>query len=189
MQMGIGKLGDPATIIKRKFRYTLKWETPVGEVPEFFVKVARRPQLDIDDTELHFLNAITWIPGKGRWQPLSVTYIDVAHRDMQNLYNWISSVYDFNTYAGINGTGNHLPQSEKAGWNARGIITIFDGCGTALEQWTLLDCFPTSINFGELDYAVSDECNIELTVRFARAKLTGLCGPTPIGLCRGCGNG
>lgn len=183
--MGIGELGQPGTIIKRKFRYTVEWNTPAGLVPRHFVKLAGRPQLDLDETEIHFLNAITWIPGKGRWSPLSVTYIDVAHSQMQSLYDWVASVYDFNKYA----DSGHLPQSEKEGWAATGTISIYDGCGTELERWTLIDCFPQSINFGDLDYGSSDECTIDLTIRFSKAKLEGIsCVPTPRGICVGCSN-
>ena len=182
--MGIGQLGQPGTIIKRKFRFTLEWETPVGIVPIHFVKVAQRPSLEMGEVELNFLNAVTWIPGKGRFQPLSVTYIDVAHEEMKPLYDWISQVYGFQLY-GEN--GDNLTQSEKAGWAAEGILKIFDGCGKELERWTLYDCWPQSINFGELGYEDSEVCNIDLTVRYSRAKLEGInCMPTPEGDCVGC---
>lgn len=185
-QMGIGVLGQPQTIIKRKFRYTMEFTTPAGPIPRHFVKVANRPQLDLDETEVHFLNAITWLPGKGRWQPITITYIDVASKEMQGLYDWVASVYDFNKYA----DGAHLPQTERSGWDATGTISVYDGCGNEMERWTLKGCFPQSINFGDLDYGSSDEMTIDLTVRFDRAKLEGLngCSPTPNGICRGCTN-
>lgn len=182
-EMGIGELGQPNTIIKRKFRYSVQFTTPRGEIPRHFVKVSNRPQLELDELELQFLNASTWIPGKGRWQPLNITYIDTAHSSMKPLYDWVASVYDFQGYA----TGTNLKQTERKGWDAQCMMSMYDGCGTELERWTLFGCFPQSINFGDLDYASSDECTIDLTIRFDRAKLEGFCGsPTPSGLCQGC---
>ena len=193
--MGIGPIGAANVIIKRKFRFLATFIPPGANTNDedsfrSYVKVANRPQLDIDETEIHFLNGITYIPGKGRWQPLSVTFYDVADAKMTPLYNWILSVYDFNKAAGTSdasGSGD-LPQTEKAGWAGSGIIEMLDGCGTVMERWTLNDVWPQSVNFGDLDYAASDESNIEVTFRFSKASIEGVgsCMPTPEGLCTGC---
>jgi len=182
--MGIGELGMPNTIIKRKFRYTLQIDTDSwGIIPESFVKVASRPQLEIDELEIQFLNASTWIPGKGRWQPLNITYIDTTSKDMLPLYDWVASVYNFQKYA----DGTHLSQSERKGWNAQALISMYDGCGTVLEKWTLFGCFPQSINFGDLDYGSNDESTIDLTIRFDKVKIEGFCNqPVPTVNCVGC---
>jgi len=181
--MGIGRLGAPNIIIKRKFRFTLQFTTPCGPVPEHYVKLAARPQLDVEETELNFLNAVTWIPGKGRWQPLNVTYVDVASSEMQGLYNWVATVYEF----GGQQANVTLRQSEKEGWNGTGLLTMYDGCGSPLEYWVLNSCWPQSINFGDLDYSDSETATIELTIRFSDVQFFGTCGvQTPVSCCRGC---
>lgn len=200
VNMGIGELGQPNIILKRKFRFLATFTPPsaaglggaAGPTESFsnFVKVASRPQLDIDETEIHFLNAIQYIPGKGRWQPLTVTYYDVASYKLGPLYNWILSVYDFNKAIGesnSSGSGN-LPQSEKAGWAGSGTIEMLDGCGTVLERWTFEDVWPQSVNFGDLGYSESDECTIDVTYRFSKAKIEGIAGcmAQPQGNCVGC---
>lgn len=178
--MGIGPLGAPNIIIKRKFRFTIQFATPCGPVPEFFVKAAGRPQLDIDEVELNYLNAVTWIPGKGKWQPMTVTYVDVANRAMQGLYNWIATVYDFTDPV-------NLRNSEKAGWSGTGLLTLYDGCGSPLEFWLLGSCWPQSINFGDLDYSDSETATIELTIKFSEVQYLGNCGViVPQSCCRGC---
>lgn len=184
MAMGIGRLGDPKLVIKRKFRWTIEINTPIGLIPKHFAKVAARPQLDIDELEVNFLNATTWLPGKGKWQPLNVTYIDVADAEMGPLYSWIASVYDFTQ---INPQSN-LPQTEKPGWNGSAVLTMYDGCGSPLEQWTLNSCWPQSINFGDLDYSDSNEATIDLTLRFSEVNYMklGNCGITIDPDCKGC---
>lgn len=179
MPMGIGQLGAPNIIIKRKFRWTLEINTPCGFIPKHYVKVAARPQLEIDETEINFLNATTWIPGKGKWQPLSITYIDTTDSQMQGLYNWIATVYNFTDPV-------NLSNSEKAGWNGTALLTMYDGCGKPLEFWLLGSCWPQSINFGDLAYADSDEATIELTLRYSDVKYQGTCGPNPSPCCMGC---
>lgn len=179
MTMGIGRLGAPNIIIKRKFRWTLEISTPCGFIPRHFVKLAARPHLEIDEHEISFLNATTWIPGKGKWQPITVTYIDVADAEMAGLYNWIATVHDFTDPI-------NLRNSEKAGWNGSALLTMYDGCGSPLEYWLLNSCWPQSANFGDLAYDDSSEATIELTLRFSEVTYQGVCGPNPSPCCRGC---
>ena len=74
--MGIGRLGFQNTVFKRKFRFTFELEDICGgkKVPKHYVKVASRPNLSIEETEINFLNAKTWIPGKASWETMTVTY-------------------------------------------------------------------------------------------------------------------
>lgn len=185
--MGIGVLGAPELILKRKFRYTLKIQYECGGttqyIPEHFVKIATRPQLDIDEVELNFLNGVTWVPGKGRWQPLTVTYVDVANHYANGfLFSWLATVYDFTQKNPV----NHLPQSEKNGWNGTATLQMWDGCGSELEKWVLHSVWPQSINFGDLDYSNSEESTIELTLRYSEAQYSTECGLNPSGCCEGC---
>lgn len=183
MDMGIGLLGRPDIIIKRKFRWMLWISTPCGDIGPWFVKSASRPQIDLDETELHFRNAVTWIPGKGKWQPITVTYVDAANREMQGLYNWLATVYNFTQPV-------QLQQAEKRDWAGTALLALFDGCGTPLESWQLDSCFPQSIKWGELDYSDSAECTIELTLRYSEVTYTPntLCGiQPPVSCCSGCG--
>jgi hypothetical protein len=194
MDMGIGELGKPGLILKRKFRYTLSIEyecrnykvgDPAREptvIPEYYVKLAARPQLEIDEVELNYLNGVTWVPGKGRWQPITVTYVDAATADLVPLYSWIATVYDFTQ----KNARLHLPQSEKSGWNGIGTLKMWDGCGSLIETWTLRSMWPQSVNFGDLDYANSEEATIEMTMRYSEVEYEAECGGNPHGCCEGC---
>lgn len=83
--MGLGTLANPGLVFKRKFRWTLAIqfciagdEENIQVVPEDFVKTASRPQLDIEETEINYLNGKFWIPGKVTPQSFTATYYDVA---------------------------------------------------------------------------------------------------------------
>jgi len=178
--MGIGLLGQPNIIIKRKFRWKIEITTPRGVIPAWYVKTAARPQLEMEELELNYLNAVTWMAGKGKWQPMSISYIDVTDNLMEPLWSWIATVYDLMTPA-------VLWQSEPAGYMATADLRMYDGCGNVLERWELQNVWPHSINFGELDYAASEEMNIELNLRYSGVIYKGICGPQPTKNCIGCG--
>ena len=183
--MGMGVIGRSDITFKRKFRWTFEiqgfCDDIKNKVPEHFVKVAARPNLSVEETEINHLNAKMWIPGKGTWDTITVTYIDVAHDEMRSLWNWLATVYNFTDPV-------FLSQGEKRDWDATGILNMYDGCGTLLESWQLQHMFPSAINFGDLDYSSSDEATIELTLRYSDVKYRSYCPDfTPISCCSPCG--
>jgi len=183
--MGMGQLALGNVVFKRKFRWTFKVDDFCNgtEIPEHFVKLASRPNLSIEETEINFLNGKMWIPGKGSWETITVTYYDVAGTDggdMASVYTWIATIYNF-----LDSTT--LTQSSKrADYGGRGTLTLFDGCGTPMEEWTLRHMWPQAINFGELDYSSSEECTVELTLRYSEVDYVNMCGADPEACCEGC---
>ena len=184
--MGIGNLGFNNLVFKRKFRYTFELFDICGddEIPKHFVKIAARPSLSIEETEINFLNAKTWIPGKASWETITVTYIDVATIDAAPLFRWLASVYNFTDPI-------NLQQGAIRGdYAATAVVKLWDGCGSLLETWELKDCWPTAVNFGDLDYSSSEEATIELTLRYSDVTYTPECPAFTIDpCCTGCGTG
>ena len=178
--MGIGRLGDADLVFKRKFRWTLFISTPCGVVEESYVKLASRPNISIEETEINFLNAKTWIPGKASWETITVTYYDVGNAN-EDLWNWLASVYDFTDPINLKQGGN------RASYAGFAELVLFDGCGNRMEEWELDDVWPQAINFGELDYSSSEEVTVELTLRYSSVSYTNYCGAqvNPC-LCQGC---
>ena len=182
--MGIGVIGQPDIVFKRKFRWTFEisgfCNTASNLIPEHFVKVASRPNLSIEELEVNHLNAKTWIPGKASWETVTVTYIDVAHITQKKLWDWLATVYDFTKPV-------QLHQGEKIDWDATGTLSLYDGCGTLLETWQMQHMFPTAINFGELDYSSNEEATIELTLRYSDVIYKSYCPAfEPEPCCTGC---
>ena len=180
--MGIGALGSTKLIFKRKFRWTLRIDNLCngGKVDEFYVKLAARPNLSIEETEINFLNAKTWIPGKASWETITLTYYDVTGGMLggnAGLWTWLASVYNFTDPLKMQ------MGSIRSDYAGRVTLTLYDGCGQALEQWTMEDAWPQAINFGELDYSSSEECTIEITLRYSQVRYTALCGSLPITPC------
>lgn len=181
MGMGIGPVGvgDPNVVYKRKFRWTLEILGTGGckfRVPPYFVKVAARPNLSFEETEINFLNDKTWIPGKASWEAITVTYMDVAGYltgdaagGNLGLYDWLTNVFDFTAP-----TRKYM-NSKRVNYAGEATLKLWDGCGSLLEVWIFEDAWPQAINFGDLDYSSSDTVDIELTLRYSQVHFEHRC--------------
>lgn len=200
--MGFGILAGNDVVFKRKYRWMFSIETDcMGSIPAQFVKLASRPNLTIEETEINFLHGKMWIPGKGSWETITVTYYDLGGQSvaggMTALYSWIATVYNFtNNSNGANIT--KLSQSSKrgtppyglpsmtGGYAATGVLDLYDGCGFSMETWTLGHMWPQAVNFGELDFSSSEEVTIELTLRYSEVQYESHCGGGVSPCCTGC---
>jgi hypothetical protein len=179
--MGLGALGLATTSIKRKFRWTLtispKCPTAAyantglgaGYIGPNFCKVAGRPNYDIEETELNFLNAKTWISGKLTWQSISATFIDASAAEIQNLYVWIGQ------NARLDDNIKFWQGTQFQDYAASAELILYTGCGQPMEAWLLDNVWPQAVNFGELDYTSSEEATIELTLRYDSVRYFGFC--------------
>lgn len=177
--MGFGVLGNPTTFFKRKYRWSFALKTPCGDVSENIVKVAARPQLNIEELELNFLHGKMWIPGRASWETMTVTYYDVSagSNDVSTLYCWLKTVHEFDKseslkQSSVPGTGN----GSADGWAASASLYLYDGTGQVVETWNLGLVFPTSVQWGDLDYSNNEEVTIELTLRYSKCEyIKGVC--------------
>lgn len=197
--MGLGVLGHPNLVFKRKFRWTMAIQYCIGgdgssakDVAEEFVKVGARPQLDIEETEINYLHGKFWLPGKVTFQTMTVTYYDVAGNlgaavdcpypngtapQINTVFGWIASIYDLTDPC-------NLEMGSRTGdYQGRGRILLYDGCGIPLEGWLLNNMWPQSVNFGELDMGSSDEVTIELTLRYSQVQYVSYCPAQSINKC------
>lgn len=186
INMGLGALGSRDVVFKRKYRWTFQVDNICGgkSIPPSFVKLASRPNISIEETEINFLNGKFWIPGKGSWETITVTYYDVGGNvgdGITALYTWLAAVYQFNNPVTLK------QGSRTADYSARARINMYDGCGTSMETWTLGDAWPQAINFGDLDYSSSEEATIEITLRYSQVEFNSTCPPINFAdCCTGC---
>jgi hypothetical protein len=190
--MGLGLLGGDNVVFKRKFRWGLRIDTCRGSVDEELVKLASRPNISIEETEINMKNAKTWIPGKASWETITVTYYDLAgDTSVLRLYDWLATVYDFTS--GIRGQLNMVDHKGSgqagngSGYAGKATLNLYNGCGGILETWELKDAWPQAINFGDLDYSSSEEVTVELTIRYSDVSYSSCNGkPNPCA-CIDCG--
>lgn len=179
--MGMGGLAINTTIFKRKFRWGMKIKPNCGgkQIDEFMVKVAARPNLSLEETEINMKNGKMYIPGKATWESITVTLYDVVGKDdsVKNgigaLYNWITSVYQFNVPDSLR--KSLCMGSAVIDYAAEITLNLYNGCGVPLETWTIKDAWPQAVNFGDLDYSSSEEVTVELTIRYADVMYDPVC--------------
>jgi hypothetical protein len=189
--MGLGTIGLAKTIFKRKFRWMLEIPSIVGDgINMYPPTTAARPKLTFNDFQVNHLVEIITIPGRPVWNPITITVYDIPLGDYgQNkgkhpIYEWILSLYgrksnDFSYYP----SGKVSSREKRYNQATRGFgaiaqfklpqayITMYDGCGTKLEQWTLESVWPSEIDFGELDMGSSEVSLITMTLKYDRAYL------------------
>lgn len=189
-QMGLGELStNPNLVFKRKYRWTFELISPCGPaIPPYFVKLASRPNLTIEETEINFLHGKMYIPGKGTWESITITYYDIGNggAGMTGLYSWLATIYNFTDPACLSQSSKKGNGAGSGGYAGKGILQLYDGCGTVMERWELNHAWPQAINFGELDYSSSEEVTIELTLRYSDVKLQLFCGGAIAPCCAGC---
>jgi hypothetical protein len=188
-QMGLGKIGGPNVVFKRKYRWTFAIQHGCGNIPETIVKLAARPNLTIEEQEINFLHGKTWIPGKGTWETITVTYYDVSGIDgggPEGLFSWLATVYDFTNPVQLNQSSKVGQGTGDGGYGGIATLKLYDGCGTTMETWVLGHVWPQAVNFGELDYSSSEEVTIELTLRYTNVQYTSQCGLNFAPCCAGC---
>jgi hypothetical protein len=174
--MGIGRLGDRNLSIKRKFRWTLQivpYCAGSRAIGPNFVKTSARPNYDIEETELNFLNAKTWIAGKLTWQSITATFIDANALETSRVcmtglvMNAQLSNNDSVLLAGYVVSATTLLTAE--------LILIL----VAVSRWKvgqLDNVWPQAVNFGELGlHLASEEATIELTLRYDQVCYQGYC--------------
>lgn len=132
---------------KRKFRWTIEGTLPGGELKPVFVKVMKRPTLQVDET--NFLDPKSFIPGKGKWDVINITTWDVNEEFKKVI---ISSVFEDPTKTPLLSTFK---------------IVLYDGCGFGLEEWELEQAYIRKLSYLPIE---DDIENIEIEISYEQAK-------------------
>ena len=137
---------------KRKFRWTLEANLPGGRIEPIFVKVAARPNLNIEEAPIG-----PCVVPKSEWEQITITIygLDGWKDDKkEDFWKIIAHGWQPDTQT--------LEQGEFK-------IVLYDGCGFALEEWELKEAYITAIDFSELDHSSSEQVDIELTIKYKAA--------------------
>lgn len=177
--MAMGVLAGQDVIFKRKFRWGLKITPNCSNrsIDEVFVKIAARPNISFEETEINMKNGKMYIPGKGTWEAITVTFYDVVGRSVgdgiSGIYGWLASVYSFHYR---NALAERLCMgSALQDYSANLILNMYSGCGDVLETWQISDAWPQAVNWGDLDFSSSEEATIEVTIRYANVYFSTDC--------------
>jgi hypothetical protein len=142
----------------RKFRWILQ----IDGVDAYTLKTAARPQLTFDETVIDYINTKRYVSGKQTWNPISITTHDpIAPSASQKIMDWVRINYE--PLTGRMGYATYYKKNIS--------LKLLDPQGTVVQLWDIIGAWPQDVNFGDLDYASSDNTEISFTLRFDNAVL------------------
>lgn len=146
---------------KRKNRYSLEFPSELG-IDSFIVQTSGRPSLNINATEIPYMNTSTFVAGRAVWQTMDITFIDViGPSTTQKVMEWVR--LHFESATGRSGYA--------VGYKKNLVLKDLDPVGEDVQKWTLVGCQITTVNFGDNDYSSDDLANVTITIQPDRCIL------------------
>jgi len=143
-----------AEMIPNKFEPKRKnrWVFAIEGIDAFLMKSAARPTVQIQETELKYINSTRYMAGRSTFGDLSVTIYDpIAPSGAQQVMEWIRTHYE--SVSGRAGYADFYKRDCQ--------IKLLDPVGTVIELWDIKGCQLTSANFNGLSY---DDDGTPLTI-------------------------
>ena len=151
--------------IRRKHRWLFETLGPLSPQALLILQSASRPSFKFEEPEMHHNQEVAYFAGKQSWDPITLVWYDSEQNPnvSQEVYDWLGSVVDL-TSVDVRRPNQYKKDAQ---------LSVVDGVGTANEQWNMYGCWPSAVNFQELDYSSTDLLTCEATLRYDRAIRTG----------------
>jgi hypothetical protein len=161
--------GQGLLMPKLKYRFRATFEgfgvsTDVTELTKQVMDI-KRPSVNFNPITLDVYNSKVYLQGKPEWQETSINLRDDAGGNVARLISeQVQKQFDFLEQA-----------SARSGADYKFLLRyqVLDGGNGAsvnvLEEWTLLGCFISSVDYQDLNYATNDPATIALTIKFDNA--------------------
>lgn len=181
--MGLGIIGRRDIVFRTKFRWTFTIQGIVGEenknntISMLPPLKAARPSISIKEMEVRHSDEVVYYPGRQDWKTINLTlyHIQCANNP---IFDWLKLIYDPTDSVDPFKYGLDVPEPDDPDCTRcdpfikpEANCTLYDGCGEIMEIWTYECVWPTSIDWGELDYESNDLVYVDLTLRYARASV------------------
>ncbi len=146
---------------KRKNRFVLEFPTELG-IESFLVQTSGKPTLEINPTEIQYMNTSQWVAGRSKWGTIEVKFIDViGPSTTQKIMEWVRLHFE-------SATGR---MGYAVGYKKNLVLKALDPTGMEVEKWTLIGCMVTNASFGDYDYGSDDLGEVTITLQPDRCIL------------------
>ena len=143
---------------KLKNRYSMS----LNGLPAFLVKTMARPSITFEEVELHHMNVVRYVKGKGVWEPVELTLYDpIVPSAAQSVMEWIRLGHE--SVTGRDGYSDFYKKDVTC--------QLLGPVGDIIEEWTLKGSFINNATFGDLDFETADPVNISITLQYDYAIL------------------
>ena len=140
---------------KRKNRFTLEFPTELG-IESYLVQTSAKPSININKTEIPYMNTSTFVAGRSVWQEMEITFIDViGPSTTQKVIEWIRLHFE-------SATGR---MGYAVGYKKNLVLKAVDPTGVEVEKWTLIGCQIVSANFDSFDYSDDALAMVTITIQ------------------------
>lgn len=145
----------------RKNRWLLRFPSDLG-IQEWTVSKAKRPKINQEAKPIEFLNTETYVVGRYKWDPITVTLRDpIGPSASQAIMEWVRLHSE-------SVTGR---QGYAIGYKRDIELEMLDPTGVVVSKWILKNAFITSADFGDLDYSQDDLATIDVNIQMDYAIL------------------
>ena len=142
---------------KRQFR----WIFEIDGIDAFTAKTSQRPKKNFESTVIDYINQKRYVAGKGEWQTIEITLYDpIAPSASQKVTQWLRLVHDDPT-----GRMGYAEMYKK-----NFALKLLDGLGNVVERWNFIGAWPMEVDYGDLDYASSENMVISVNIRYDEAR-------------------
>lgn len=135
---------------------TNRFQMYIDGIPAYLIRATGRPQLRQEAKQLPHINLVRYVKGRSIWQPLRVTLYDpIVPSGAQAVMEWIRLGHE--SVTGRDGYADFYKKDI--------VLTPLGPVGDKVQEWIGKGCFPTSVNFGEMDWNRDDVMTIELEIQ------------------------
>jgi hypothetical protein len=130
-------------------------------------KKASRPGISLKEGEFQHVQETIYYPMKAEWKVISLTLYDIRCNN-NAVFDWLEQIYTSEIDLAGSGVANfgrildfNLLKDAK--------LELYTGCGEVMETWTFQGCYPSNIEWGDLDMESADIVTVDVTLRYQRA--------------------
>lgn len=125
-------------------------------VPSYIIKKVNRPSIEFGDVDIHHINMIRKLKGKANWGDFSMTLYDpIVPSGAQAVMEWIRISHE--SLTGRDGYADFYKKDLQ--------FEVLGPVGDIVEEWVLKGAYIKSAQFGDLDWAVDTQVEINVTLR------------------------
>lgn len=140
-----------------------RWVLMIEGIDAFILKKAARPSISQESIDMPFINSRRYIAGRSEFADMQIELHDpIAPSGSQQVMEWFRTCYE--SVSGRAGYADFYKRDIQ--------LKMLDPVGTVIEYWDIKGAFPTSVDFGAVDYENNgDPSGITVTLRYDNAVL------------------
>lgn len=160
VKMGIAQTDYNKKMFLRKYRWLFTMHEPGDTSPiemPSICYISSRPKLSFNDQAVNHVHETFTYPVRAQWEPIDISYHNVATDGF--FWSWVKKCIEPTKW----GYFNSIVYSCR--------IRMVNGFGVVYESWWLDECWPSAVDFGELDMGSNEIADVRITLKYTRATM------------------